>query len=64
MENLYQQQVTDTATNNVTGVIQAAQLMNEIANQGVMYLWTIYPLNILVVTSNVHGFVYNTSFVD
>lgn len=61
MENLYQQQVTDTATNNVTGVIQAAQLMNEIANQGVMYLWTIYPLNILVVTSNVHGFVYNTA---
>lgn len=59
MGNLYQQQVADTADNNVTGIVQTTQIMNEIANQGVMYLWTIYPLNILVMTSNVHGWMYN-----
>lgn len=53
------QQVVDTATDNITGVVQTTQLMNEISNNAVMYLWTIYPLNILVMTSNVHGFQYN-----
>lgn len=59
MGTLYAQQVQDTATDNTTGLVETTQLMNEIANEGVMYLWTIYPLNILVMTSNVHGFAYN-----
>jgi len=59
MENLYLQQVADTADNNLTGLVQTTQLMNEIANQGVMYLWTFYPLNIAVMTSNVQGWVWN-----
>ncbi len=56
---LYNQQIHDTATGNTTGLVETTQLMNEIANQGVMYLWTIYPLNIVAMTSNVHGFEYN-----
>lgn len=59
MGTLYSQQMQDTATDNVSGVIKTTQLMNEIANAGVMYYWTIYPENILVMTSNVHGFMYN-----
>jgi len=56
---LYSQQIQDTASGNTTVLVETTQLMNEIANQGVMYLWTIYPLNILVMTANVHGFEYN-----
>jgi ABC-type transport system substrate-binding protein len=59
MATLFNQQVAATATDNTTGLVQTTQLMNEIANNGVMYLWTIYPLNMLVMTSNVHGFQYN-----
>ena len=59
MQNLINQQFAATATNNITGLVQTTQMMNEIANNAVMYLWTIYPLNILVMTSNVHGFQYN-----
>jgi len=59
MADLYLQQVTDTADNNVTGLIQTTQTMNEIANNGVMYLWWDYPSGIAVITSNVRGFEYN-----
>ena len=43
MQNLYVQQVAATASDNLTGLVQTTQLMNEIANQEVMYLWSIYP---------------------
>ena len=59
METLFKQQEVATASNNITGLVKTTQMMNEIANNAVQYLWTIYPLNILVMTSNVHGFQYN-----
>ncbi|MDA4130463.1 MAG: hypothetical protein OK457_06805, partial [Thaumarchaeota archaeon] len=58
MANLYGQSVQATSANNITGVVSTTQLMNEIANQAVMYLWTVYPENMLVMTSNVKGFTY------
>jgi ABC-type transport system substrate-binding protein len=58
-QDLLVQQEAATAANNITGVVKTTQLMNEVANNAVMYLWTIYPLNILVMTSNVLGFQYN-----
>jgi len=65
MGNLYSQQVKDTVDRNATGVAEATQLMNEIANQGVMYLWTVYQQQYLVMTSNVNGFVHNPAvFTD
>jgi len=59
MQNLIAQQTAATSANNITGLVKTTQLMNEVANNAVMYLWTIYPLDITVMTSNVHGFQFN-----
>jgi ABC-type transport system substrate-binding protein len=59
MGTLYAQAIAATSTNNATGLIKVTNEMNTIANQNVMYLWTFYQENILVMTSNVQGFVYN-----
>jgi ABC-type transport system substrate-binding protein len=56
---LYNQAVAATSTGNITGVISVSNQMNEIANQEVFYLWTIYPETINVFTSNIKGFFYN-----
>ncbi|MDA4121134.1 MAG: ABC transporter substrate-binding protein [Thaumarchaeota archaeon] len=61
MANLYAQAVTATEKNNVTGLVAISDKMNQIANQAVMYLWTFYSTNYVVMTSNVHGFYYNPS---
>jgi len=61
MQTLYLQQVADNAANNITGIVQTTQQMNEIANQAVMYIWTVYGLNFVVQTSNIHGFQYNVA---
>ena len=57
----YNEAVEATNSNNVTGVLQASTAMNELANQGVMYLWTFYPESFYVMTSNIHGVFYNPS---
>jgi ABC-type transport system substrate-binding protein len=48
-----------SSSDNITGLIKVANLMNELANQAVMYLWTGWNYNILAMTSNVQGFQYN-----
>lgn len=59
--NLYNQAFNDTATGNITGLVQVTNMMNEISNQEVQYLWTIYPAFYQAITSNVKGFYYNPS---
>jgi peptide/nickel transport system substrate-binding protein len=61
MANLYAQAVTATEKNNVTGLVTISNQMNTIANKAVMYLWTFYSTNYVVMTSNVNGFYYNPS---
>jgi ABC-type transport system substrate-binding protein len=61
MADLYQQAVTATEKNNQTGLVQISNMMNALANQDVMYLWTFYSTNYTVMTSNVQGFYYNPS---
>ncbi len=61
MANLYNQAVTATEKNNISGLVKVSDQMNILANQRVMYLWTFYSTNYVVMTSNVHGFYYNPS---
>lgn len=61
MANLYSQAVTATEKDNVTGLVAISNAMNLLANQGVMYLWTFYSTNYVVMTSNIQGFYYNPS---
>jgi ABC-type oligopeptide transport system substrate-binding subunit len=58
---LYQQAVTATSNNNLTGLVKVSDAMNKIANNMVMYLWTVYSANLITMTSNVQGFYYNPS---
>lgn len=61
MASLYKQAVIATEKNNVTGLVAISDMMNALANKGVMYLWTFYSTNYTVMTSNVQGFYYNPS---
>lgn len=61
MGDLYNQAVMASEIGNLTGLVKVTNLMNQIANNMVMYLWTFYPLNFYVMTSNIHGFFYNPS---
>ena len=61
LTSLYNQAVTATSVGNITGVIQVSNVMNTIANQDVLYLWTFYPESLNIFTSNVQGFFYNPS---
>jgi ABC-type transport system substrate-binding protein len=61
MARLYQQAVTATEKNDVTGLVSVSNKMNLVANQIVMYIWTFYSTNYVVMTSNVRGFYYNPS---
>jgi hypothetical protein len=55
MSTLFSQLLTADARGNVTGNVRLTNLMNELANQEVMYLWTIYTYQFNVFTSNVQG---------
>lgn len=57
--NLFNQAVAATADGNTSGVVAASNLMNEISNQEVQYLWTVYPEFVQPMTSNVKGLIYN-----
>ncbi len=59
MHTLALQAVAATAIGNDSGLVKVTNMMNQIANQNVMYLWTQYPLNFLAMTSNVQGFYFN-----
>ncbi len=59
VNSLLAQTQVATSTNNVTGLIKITNDINELANQAVMYVWTINPDIFSVYTSNVHGYVNN-----
>ncbi len=59
METLYQQAQNDSATGNTAGLVAAADQMSVLANKEVMYLWTVYTVNYVTMTSNVQGFYFN-----
>jgi len=61
MQTLWQQALTANANNNITGLVKVSNMMNTLAQQKVMYLFTQYTLNILAMTSNVQGFAFNPS---
>ena len=61
MVALYQQAESASEAGNISGIIQASNAMNALANQEVMYLWAYYPQNFQPMTSNVQGVVFNPS---
>ncbi len=61
MSKLENQAITASSNNNLTGLVQDVHLMNQFANNAVMYMWTLYPIDIMAMTSNVHGFYYNAA---
>ncbi len=50
---------TASTQGNNSGVLQASQAMNVIANKEVMYLWTFQPAFFGVMTANIQGFSWN-----
>jgi len=63
MQNLFNQGIIANSQNNISGVIAVSNAMNSLANQRVMYLWTIYPEYFFAFTSNVHGAYYNPALL-
>lgn len=67
MQDLSNQMLKADSSNNVTGLIELANSMNQFANSEVQYLWTVYPSlvsassSVGVFTSNVHGYYFNPS---
>ena len=59
MGPLYQQAAAASASGNLSGLIRVTNVMNELANKDVMYMYTFYPEVFYVTTSIVHGFQYN-----
>lgn len=49
------------ARGNVSGILEASNELNSLANQMTLYLWTYYPYSFVVHTSNVQGFSNNPS---
>lgn len=52
---------TAASTGNVTGIAQVTNLMSQFVNSENLYLWTLYPLEFAVMTSNIHGYYFNPS---
>lgn len=63
VNSLLAQSQSATASNNVTGLIDITNAINEWANQAVMYLWTINPVTFSVFTSTVQGYSNNPYFI-
>lgn len=63
MQNLYLESVQADRADNISGIISLTNQMNVLANQEVMYLWTIYPEFFFAYTSNVHGIYYNPALL-
>jgi hypothetical protein len=59
MTDYWNQAQAASAADNLTGLAQVSSLMNILANQAVMYLYTGWNYNFLAMTSNVQGFQYN-----
>jgi ABC-type transport system substrate-binding protein len=56
--------VNASATGDVQTIIKENNIMNQIANNEVMYLWSFYPANFDAITSNLEGLYFNPSIYD
>ncbi len=67
MATLSNQMLKADSSDNVSGLIELTNEMNQFANSEVQYLWTVYPSLVSansaigVFTSNVHGYYFNPS---
>jgi len=61
MNELFKQATMADQNGNIPGLIAASNALNVLANQEVMYLYTINPYGFTPVTSNVHGSYFNPS---
>ena len=61
LNNLYNQAVSADQQGNVQSLIKTSNQMQEIANQGVYYLWTIYEVTYSVRSSYLQGYFFNTA---
>jgi peptide/nickel transport system substrate-binding protein len=61
MGNYWTQAQVASSSDNITGLLKVTQDMNELANNGVMYLWTTHTYGMLAMTSNVRGEQFNPS---
>jgi len=59
MGTLYGDSVNASSSGDLARIVSDTDQMNTIANQGVMYLWTVYPQFFYVMTSNIQGFYWN-----
>ena len=59
LANLVSEADAATASDNMTALIQSANLVNELANQKGLYFWTFYPEFITPITSNIKGYYFN-----
>ena len=61
MATLFSQAQNASSHNDIKGLIEASNAMNMLANQEVMYLWTLNSVDYMAMTSNVQGFKFNPS---
>jgi hypothetical protein len=61
MATLNQQADAASASGNIAGIVTASNAMNTLGNKEVMYLWTLYNVNFVTMTTNVQGFYFNPS---
>jgi len=59
MGTLYSDSVNASATGDLARIASDTDQMNALANQAVMYLWTVYPQFFWVMTSTIQGFYWN-----
>ncbi len=61
MATLNSQANAASAAGNIAGIVTASNAMNTLGNKEVMYLWTLYNVNFVTMTTNVQGFYFNPS---
>ncbi len=61
MQTLNQQANAASASGNIAGIVTASNAMNTLGNKEVMYLWTLYNVNFVTMTTNIQGFYFNPS---
>jgi ABC-type transport system substrate-binding protein len=63
LNTLYSQLVAADRTGNIAQNVALSNEMNAVANQEVMYLWTVYPTAFTVFTSNIKGVYFNPALL-
>jgi peptide/nickel transport system substrate-binding protein len=61
MNTLYHESISASEANNLPALIKYSNLMNQIANARVTFLWEFDSVNYVTMTSNVQGLYWNTN---